>query len=401
LATRPIDSTPQLDQSSPTTSGARPLGYAATLLAGLEQVNDGVLLLEPDPQVVTCARVVFSNPAFQKLEINPPAPAVGQLLSALFPEACLNEDFVALLESGQAARAESTTGATGDERRIFEVSLSPVRDPAGALNYWFGLVRDVTVARRLAREGSERERLAAVALLAAGMAHEINNPLASVTTNLEWLAAMLPSGSARAGGGAPQSASALASISAALVDALQGAERVETTIQHLGLLSGIEYSQRELLDVRVLLDASLQELEPLFTAIQVRREYADMPPVFVGERRLKQAFVNLLANAAQAIPPGSAERTVTVRTMAGERVRIEIEDSGSGVPSELAHVLFHPFVTTKPMGVGKGLGLYLAKTIIQTAGGQIGFRAATPRGTVFWVELPRAEGATPKPPSST
>jgi C4-dicarboxylate-specific signal transduction histidine kinase len=116
-----------------------------------------------------------------------------------------------------------------------------------------------------------------------------------------------------------------------------------------------------------------------------------MPPVFVSERRLKQAFVNLLANAAQAIAPESTERTVTVRTFAGERVRIEVQDSGSGVPAELARVLFHPFVTTKPMGVGKGLGLYLAKTIVETAGGEIGFHAGESRGTVFWVELPRAE----------
>jgi signal transduction histidine kinase len=341
---------------------------------------------------------VFTNPAFEKLSPNPAVPAVGQLLSALFPEACLNEDFVALLEAGQAARAESTSPATVEERRIFELSLSPVLDHSGALSYWFGLVRDVTVARRLAREGSERERLAAVALLAAGMAHEINNPLASVTTNLEWLAATLPSSRPGSGLGG-QGGSALSSVSAALVDALAGAERVETTIQHLALLSGIEYSQRELLDVRLLLDASLHELEPLFSGgIQIRREYADMPPVFVSERRLKQAFVNLLANAAQAIAPDSTERTVTVRTFAGERVRIEVEDSGTGVPTELARVLFHPFVTTKPMGVGKGLGLYLAKTIIEAAGGEIGFRAAEPRGTLFWVELPRAEPAKPTPP---
>jgi nitrogen-specific signal transduction histidine kinase len=127
----------------------------------------------------------------------------------------LNEAFVALLEAGEAARAESTCAVTTEERRIFEVSLSPVRDHSGVLGYWFGQVRDVTIARRLAREGSERERLAAVALLAAGMAHEINNPLASVTTNLEWLAATLPS--ARAGfARGSQSGSTLSSVSAAL-----------------------------------------------------------------------------------------------------------------------------------------------------------------------------------------
>lgn len=350
------------------------------------------MLLEPDPQVVTCARVVFSNPAFEKLRPNPPAPAVGQLLSNLFPEACLNEEFVAALEAGQAARAESACSATGEEPRVFEISLSPVRDPAGELNHWFGIVRDITALRRQARDRSERERLAAVALLAAGMAHEINNPLASVTTNLEWLAATLPNARSPLAKGAVQNPSALSAVSAALVDALAGAERVEATIQHLGLLSGLEYSQRELLDVRLLLDAALHELEPLFAGgIDIQREYADMPPVFVSERRLKQAFVNLLANAAQAIPPDATTRTVTVRALAGERVRIEIQDSGSGVPTELAAALFHPFVTTKPMGVGKGLGLYLAKSIIETAGGEIGFHAAKPRGTTFWVELPRAD----------
>ncbi|HWA75628.1 MAG TPA: PAS domain-containing sensor histidine kinase [Polyangiaceae bacterium] len=392
MATRPSDSKTHSFQASPTASGARPLGFAATLVASLEQIADGIVLLEPDPQVVTCARVVFSNPAFEKLRPNPPAPAVGQLLSNLFPEACLNEEFVAALEAGQAARAESACSATGEEPRVFEISLSPVRDPAGELNHWFGIVRDITALRRQARDRSERERLAAVALLAAGMAHEINNPLASVTTNLEWLAATLPNARSPLAKGAVQNPSALSAVSAALVDALAGAERVEATIQHLGLLSGLEYSQRELLDVRLLLDAALHELEPLFAGgIDIQREYADMPPVFVSERRLKQAFVNLLANAAQAIPPDATTRTVTVRALAGERVRIEIQDSGSGVPTELAAALFHPFVTTKPMGVGKGLGLYLAKSIIETAGGEIGFHAAKPRGTTFWVELPRAD----------
>jgi signal transduction histidine kinase len=262
-----------------------------------------------------------------------------------------------------------------------------VRDAEGALNHWFGLVRDVTTARRLARESSERERLAAVALLAAGMAHEINNPLASVTSNLEWLAATLPSARpARGAGPAP-----LSSVSAALVDALAGAERVETTIQHLALLSGIEYSQRELLDVRLLLDAALHELEPVFSGgIQIKREYAEAAPVFVSQRRLKQTFLILLTNAAQSIAPDCEPRVVTVRTFAGDPIRIEIEDTGSGVSPELERVLFHPFITTKPLGVGKGLGLYLAKTIVESAGGRIGFRAAQPRGTTFWVELPVA-----------
>ena len=126
--------------------------------------------------------------------------------------------------------------------------------------------------------------------------------------------------------------------------------------------------------------------------VTVQREYADVPPVMASEQRLKQAFVNLVLNAAQAIGPRATERIITLRVTGGARVRVEVEDTGSGVAPEIEPRLFSPFVTTKPPGLGKGLGLFLCRRILEAAGGGVGFSPREGGGATFWVELPSATG---------
>jgi signal transduction histidine kinase len=273
------------------------------------------------------------------------------------------------------------------------LSLSPVRDASAALTHWWCSLRERAAEHECARARAEHERLEAVTLLAAGLAHEINNPLASITTNLEWLVATLPT--LRPSQPAVRANQAPA-LSAALVDALAGAERIEAAVRLLHALTGVQHEAHELLDVRVLLDAALHEIEPLLSAgIDVRRDYAEIPLVVGGQGRLRHAFAQLLSNAAQAITPECARRVIDVRVrMRGSTVRIEIDDSGSGVAPHVHDHLFRPFITTKPLGLGKGLGLYLARASIEAAGGSIAFEALSGGGTRFFVELPAVETRT-------
>jgi signal transduction histidine kinase len=259
-----------------------------------------------------------------------------------------------------------------------------------------GLLRDESSERRRLQATIDREKLLAAELLAAGMAHEINNPLATVTTNLEWLAATLPALVVKEAHEQTPGPSSIGPVSAALVDALAGAERIEATVRFLSMLSGLQDPHRELLDVRLVLESALTELEgQLERDIAIVRNYSDVAAVLASEQRLKQAFVNLLVNAAQSIGKDSTSRCITLSTLGQSRVRVEIADSGSGVAEVVRDRLFTPFVTTKALGVGKGLSLFVCKTIVESAGGEVGFRTTPGRGSTFWLELPAALPGSP------
>lgn len=361
-----------------------PANVMTALLDGLEQLSDGAFLVESGGVGLDAHRVVYANPAFAAVLDQPACDLLEQPLRALFPTVT-----AALAPGAASAMRIQVELARGTEGRVeLELSLHPVRGAGGDVRHWLGFVRDVSGAR----ERSERQGLAAVELLAAGMAHEVNNPLASVTTNLEWLVAQLPS-LVPATPNAAQRAELQSAISAALVDALVGAERIEATIRYLSMLSGMEDARRDLVDVRVLLDAAVTELEAqIGDDIRVVREYAEIPPVMASEQRLKQAFVNLVLNAAQAIGSQSGERSITLRVSSGGRVRVEVEDTGGGVAESVEPRLFSPFVTTKPPGLGKGLGLFLCRRILEAAGGNVGFSSRPGQGATFWVELPAAVG---------
>jgi two-component system NtrC family sensor kinase len=386
VATRPIDPK-HLSEDKPNTSGARPLGVQLALIPGLDELLDGAALIDVDGDDVEGAALTYLNSALNTLLGCSAAEALSRPFVELVGDASFGALWSLALASGRAARFHYQLTSPKTERWL-GFSISPFPE-AGGVRRWLCLVRDDTSRQKRELEQSENERIAAVASLAASMAHEINNPLASITSNLEWLAAALPKLRPAAPRSGALGAELMTSVSAALVDALAGAERVENSVEHLTLLSGVEYTQREIVEVRLLLDAALRDLEPLFGGAVVERQYEDVRPVFVNERRLKQALSNLLTNAMQSIPADATLRRVIVRVRALACVRIEIEDSGAGIAESVSARLFRPFVTTKPVGVAKGLGLYLAKKIVEGGGGKIGFSALA-HGTLFWVELPFA-----------
>lgn len=373
---------PSNQSLGPRPTAASEVPLAELLARAIDTATEGIALY-PAPDD---GALVYANAAFHSLLARSPSELARCSLSALFEDEYVSRSLREALAS-ENARTISTP--------LLSLSLSPVRDANGSLTHWLCTLRDRATEGASARERSEHERLEAVTLLAAGLAHEINNPLASISTNLEWLVATLPTLRPSQPASRPNQAPAL---SAALVDALAGAERIEAAVRQLHALTGVQHEAHELLDVRVLLDAALHEVEPLLCAgIDVRREYAEVPLVLGGQGRLRHAFAQLLSNAAQAIGPDCARRTIDVRVRGAATVRVEIDDSGSGVAAHVRDDLFRPFITTKPLGLGKGLGLYLARASIEAAGGSIGFEALRGGGTRFSVELPGIETRTRSP----
>ncbi|HET7824917.1 MAG TPA: ATP-binding protein [Anaeromyxobacter sp.] len=272
------------------------------------------------------------------------------------------------------------------------------RDAQGAFLGYIGVNRDVTERRRAEAElkrASERlalaDRMASMGTLAAGVAHEVNNPLAYVLSNLA---------------AARETAAALPGAPGELVETLreanEGAERVRRIVAELRTLSRPDDPGRGPVDVRAVLDAAVNlARHEIRHRARVVKRYEDVPPVDASESRLAQAFLNLVVNAAQAIPEGHAEENeirISARAANG-RVRVEIADTGVGIAPEHLGRIFDPFFTTKPVGVGTGLGLAIAHGIVSSLGGEIHVASTPGRGSTFTVAVPAAAGRPAQAPA--
>jgi signal transduction histidine kinase len=233
------------------------------------------------------------------------------------------------------------------------------------------------------------ERMASVGTLAAGVAHEINNPLAALIANLEFTLEELT----RLERENPRSSE----IKAPLEDAREAADRVRMIVRDLKVFSRSGDEERcGPVDVTQVLESSLRMAwNEIRHRARLERDYGqDVPAVWGNESRLGQVFLNLLVNAAQALPEGRTdENEIRVVTRAVEgRVTVQIRDTGGGIPPEVLPRIFDPFFTTKPAGVGTGLGLAICHRIVTGLGGTIGVGSQPGQGTSFKVTLPIRPG---------
>ncbi len=270
--------------------------------------------------------------------------------------------------------------------RIVHEESEIERDAAGRPIRMIGTVQDITEQRATESKLVFQDRLAAVGQLAAGVAHEINNPLAAVLANLELLerelgALDLP-----------------AQVRAHLKDAQEGADRVKVIVRDITVFARSDESPRNALELTGVLDSSIRLANhELKHRARVIKDLQPIPPVAGSSARLGQVFLNLLRNAAHAIPEGDPDRhsvRVTARSEGG-RVVVEISDTGSGIPLEMRSRLFTPFVTSKHEGMG--LGLSISHRIISELGGEISFDSRVGEGTTFRVSLlPAGPSRTPQ-----
>jgi signal transduction histidine kinase len=240
--------------------------------------------------------------------------------------------------------------------------------------------------KRLQEERLLLDRLVSIGTLAAGVAHEINNPLAYVIANIDFALDQLPTRDHAANGVIPD----LGEVTQALQQAREGSERIRVTARDLKVFCHTDHGEPTSVDVRRVLESAMtmawNEIRHRARLVKV---FANVPRVDANENRLAQVFLNLLINAAQAIPEGNAPgNEIKVATWADDgQVIVEISDTGGGIPPDAMPRLFQPFFTTKEAGVGTGLGLAICQGIVTDLGGSISVRSQVGSGTTFRVSL--------------
>jgi PAS domain S-box-containing protein len=266
------------------------------------------------------------------------------------------------------------------------------------------IARDVTDRKRLETQLVQADRLAALGIMAAGVAHEINNPLAYVMLNLEWIARKLP--------GVAQEPESIAGLVATLDEVRQGAQRVSAIVRELRSFSRADGETRRPVDLAEVVRAAIKLTgHEIRHRARVTTSFDPVRHVWANEARLEQVVINLLMNAAQAMPEAQAESNeirVNVREDADAHAVLEVADNGEGIPADVQSRIFDPFFTTKPVGIGTGLGLSICHGIITSLGGQIAVYSEPGQGATFRVVLPttdlreeEAPGATFEAPAST
>lgn|GEM_PF-1594080 len=334
--------------------------------------------------------ILDANEAMARLVGCASAELRGRPLVSIFEEAS-HQKLMPIIREGAQHPVEAELVHTSGTVITVEVVGSNTR--RGESEVGVLAIRDIGERKRIQGRLVLADRLASIGRLAAGAAHEINNPLTYVSGNLEAAIEYLAS---------PPSAEsqpevARAELRAILGEALDGCQRVALIMRDLRELARPHDTKLEAVDVREALRMALKmsHNELRFRA-QIVEELTAVPLVHGDEKRLGQVFLNILSNAAHAIPdedsPGGHRILVSVRLDAhdAKRVVVEIADTGLGIPADVLPKVFDPFFTTKAQGKGMGLGLSICHSIITSFGGDITIANRTPRGTVVRIILPVA-----------
>jgi len=368
--------------SEPTeaSSGSRLDAAHRTLLDNLP-----VIVFRLDP---TTGRPTFVNGAFTRLLGRPPLQAYEDGLDVVLADDVARALFrsqVAGAASGEALAWTDWVFVAADGHRIAaRMLLYPVRNEHGRVEAIEGIARDVQAEVEARRKLIQADRLAAIGQLAAGVAHEINNPAAFVALGVQQLARGLPA--LRTGDEA-----AFTHFEEVLQEISSGVQRIVATIGELKLFSRIpEGAFSTPVDVnRLIQSAVVLTRSELRGRAHLTLDLGELPLLPGDHARLGQVFVNLLFNAAQAIPigdPGKHEVRVETRGTAS-LVRVRISDTGVGIPPDVLPRIFDPFFSTRPEQ-GVGLGLAIGHDVVRQAGGTIEVESTPGRGTIFTVELP-------------
>jgi signal transduction histidine kinase len=258
--------------------------------------------------------------------------------------------------------------------------MAPLKDGTGAVV----VVRDLTERKQLEARLMMTDRLETMGRLVAGVAHEINNPLAYVQANLRALeedvsAAALSEGDRRE----------------LLAETQDGTRRIQAIVKDLLTFSRHtgEHEALTAVNVEATLDSALHLAQVHVTTAKaiVIRQYGTAGTVMGVEARLGQVFLTLVMNAVQALPPTGGRRELLISTrLEGGKVFVGLRDFGEGMTPEVRARLFTPFFTTKPVGKGTGLGLSIAHSIVTSLGGEIRVESAKGQGALFEVILPAA-----------
>jgi len=341
----------------------------------VESLSDGLFVVDLEDRVLRWNRRMEALTGYDR------GRAVGRRLAALF-----TGPFVETLE---AARRESPAGtslhrvslvsgaADPQHPRLVNVAIAPLEAADGAQTGWIVVLEDVTDRAHLEEQLRLSEKMAAIGLLAAGVAHEVNTPLTGISSFTQMLLERSEPGDPRT----------------QLLEKIERqtfrAAKIVNSLLNLARPSGGDTGP---VDLNVVINDVLSLLEYQFriSRVQVRKELASPAVVVRGvEYKLQQVFLNLLLNARDAMPKGGWV-SVSTRVESGQAL-VEVGDTGMGIPSEHLARIYDPFFTTKPEGGGTGLGLSVTYGIVQEHGGSLVCESAVGQGTKFRMILPAIE----------
>ncbi len=346
-------------------------------------------------QTDTAGRLTFLSASF----VTVTGQALGDSLGRELASFVHPDDRARYVEGTRALLAGAPAGCNLELRvlrrdgshRWIDLNARPTADAAGAIAGISGMFTDVTERKQLEAQLLVSDRMASMGTLVAGVAHEINNPLASVMLNIDYITRELGLLATRSGAVAGTDR-----LLESLRAASEGAERVRDIVRNLKIFSRGDERKRPV-DVHHVLDSTIRMAQnEMRHRARLTREYGEVPLVIANEASLGQVFLNLLINAAHAIPEGSFDTNeirVTTSTDREGRAVIEVRDTGVGIAPDVMSRIFDPFFTTKPIGLGTGLGLSICHRLVTGLGGEITVESVVGTGSRFRVTVPGAPRA--------
>jgi PAS domain S-box-containing protein len=380
----------QRSESSPTDSPpthAAPASVWGNLAGALLQ-----MMQEADILVAVTdldGKVLAWNPALSRLTGCKESEGLGKALVDWLTDHGVRDLADVMREvghSGRAVRCELRLPGCAGGKVAAAFNVIPVRDSAGVAEAILAVGHDLTALRGLQSQVLHAEKLASVGQLAAGVAHEINNPLTSVQMCVE---AVLRKGTMALEGRVanlfePNDVERLRRIQ-------EGAERIRRFTRELTTYARPSGREVETVDFSEVVEHALSFCEPVLFAARaqlVRDLSSDLPKPRLVRDHIMQMVTNLVSNAAQSLPEGGGKVVVRTYRASPSSLGLEVADNGEGIREQDRPRVFEPFFTTKPAGRGTGLGLSVVRNIVLSHGGQITFAANPGGGTTFSVTLP-------------
>jgi PAS domain S-box-containing protein len=369
--------------------------------------------------------ITFANPAAEKILGNGRIDLHRKPLRSFLAEEVSESLLARALDRGEATPGIETRVRRSDGSIVpIALSCGPVIGGEGRPSGAVVAFRDLSDAQQWRAHVLQTEKMASIGQLAAGVAHEINNPMGFIHANLfqmteyvadlrqiwsrtEVLLKAIGSDDAHAvelaAGELSEAATdvdvgyVLQDLAKAIRESQEGSERIRHIVQDLRDFSHQDTGERVLADLNQCLDSTATIVWPMMKHVVVlSKHYGDLPPVPCYPMQLKQVFMNLLVNAYQAIEDAVSSRahptgigTVTLTTAPHDGgVQIDISDTGTGIAPDHLDRIFDPFFTTKKVGAGTGLGLSTSFNIVRRHGGTMRVESVLGRGTTFRIHLP-------------
>jgi len=349
-----------------------PGSFAAQILTALPE---GIALASQGGQIRS------ANDRLAKLVGRPSGELVGTQIQELLPDAPI--------EPTRELREHECELQTADGRSVpVGVTATHVFDRQGLLIGLVLVVRDLREVSELRRQLVVSGRLAAVGELAAGIAHEINNPLAFIGANLRLLGEHWDriDKAHGAGGAAEVLDDVLAESEELIQESIEGVDRAAGIVRDVKVLARGGSHRRQQLDINGIIEHALRIARPQLAGTRVEQSLEPVPDIHGSPGELEQVLLNLVLNAKAAVGDHGTVR-VTSRADTGS-IEVTVEDDGIGIPRDVLERVFDPFFTTKPVGEGTGLGLSISHEIVRRHGGDLRLESRPDVGTIARIVLP-------------